>query len=566
MLKLEPFLSTILFLCLIGCVSCGGPEESGQTRSSSEPQGTPWLQDQARAAGLDFKHHTGAKGEFLFPEHMGGGVALLDFDGDGYLDIFLLQSGDLASPGAMETAHRLYRNRGDGTFEDVSAGSGLLTSGYGIGVVAGDYDGDGRTDLYLLNVGGNVLLRNLGAGEFEDVTERAGVAGMVWSTSGCFSDYDADGDLDLFVANYVFWTKNTDKECYEQTGRRTYCGPHSYNAPVPDVLYRNDGDGTFSEVSREAGLSNHYGNGLGVVSVDFNGDGFLDFFVANDRSEDQLWMNKGDGTFQDEANLMGCAVDRNGVARAGMGVDAADVDDDGDPDLIVVNLHGELDGFYRNEGHYFFEQTTSAGIGLTTRAYTRFGVGFEDFDNDQDLDLYQANGRVTLVGENYVENPFAEPNVLLIQNEPGKWRESDLLGGTEESLIHVSRGAAFGDFDNDGGVDVVVVNSNEAPYLLRNVHADRGHWLLLDVRGRHGSSAIGASVHVVLGERKIRRDVLPGRGYASSSDPRVHLGLGAVAELRELEVRWVDGQSELFGPFTADQVVILRRGEGRPPH
>ncbi len=530
---------------------------------SAPSAGTVWFREVGASAGLTFVHNSGARGEFLFPEQNGGGVALLDFDADGFLDIFMLQGGQIQTAATERTSHGLFRNRGDGTFEDVSAGSGVQVKGFGIGVVAGDYDNDGLTDLYLLNVGPNVLLRNAGDGKFEDTTERAGVGDRVWSSSGCFSDYDGDGDLDLYVTNYVYWSLSTDRECYEQSGRRTYCGPHSYNAPVPDHLYRNEGDGTFVDVSSEAGLATRYGNGLGVVSADFNGDGKLDFFVANDRTEDQLWMNQGDGTFKDEARVIGCAVDRNGMSRAGMGVDCADVDDDGDPDLIVVNLHGELDGFYRNEGHYFFEQTTSAGIGLVTRSYTRFGVGFVDFDNDGDLDIYQANGRVTLVGEALAEDPYAEPNVLLIRSEQGKWRKSSLQGGTSQSLVHTSRGAAFGDFDNDGGMDVVVANANSSPYLLRNEHSQRGHWLILDVLTPGGSPAIGASVFAPLEGRQIRRDVLPGRSYASSSDPRVHLGLGKLGEIPRLEVLWVDGRREAFGPFQADQKVALRQGQGR---
>ncbi|MFT7486091.1 MAG: hypothetical protein ACI9F9_001944, partial [Candidatus Paceibacteria bacterium] len=381
--------------------------------------------------------------------------------------------------------------------------------------------------------------------------------------TGSFTDYDADGDLDLFVGNYVFWSIENDRECYEESGRRTYCGPHSYNAPVPDRLYRNEGNGTFVDISTDSGIATSFGNALGVVCGDFNGDGRIDFFVANDRSDDQLWVNLGDDKFRDDAAVVGCAVDRNGTARAGMGVDAGDIDNDGDLDLIVVNLHGELDGYFRNEGRYFFEETTSVGIGLTTRAYTRFGVGFVDFDNDGDLDIYQANGRVGLVGETYVEDPFAEPNVLLVRTDEGKWRESYLQGGSAQPLIHTSRGAGFGDFDNDGGMDIVVMNSSSPPYLLRNVREGRGNWLIIELQTESGSPAIGASTFIEVGEKRLRRDCLPCRGYASSSDPRVHVGLADTKQVESIEVRWVDGTSEFFGPFEANRVVTIRRGQGR---
>jgi hypothetical protein len=546
-------LGLVLVLCAAACAD--GDEPVSGTPPRSTEAGAAWFEEIAASAGLAFRHRTGATGRFYFPEMNGGGAAALDFDDDGFLDVFFAQSGKVdAAPGEVYP-HGLFRNRGDGTFEDVTAGSGVATGGYAMGVTAGDYDNDGRTDLYLANVGPNVLLRNEGGGRFRDATREAGVAGDVWSSGACFSD--------LYVCNYVYWSIATDKQCFEESGRRTYCGPQSYNAPVPDQLFRNEGDGTFTDVSEAVGLGVAFGNALGVVSADFNGDGRLDFFVANDRNDDQLWINQEDGTLRDEALMAGCAVDRDGTARAGMGVDAGDIDNDGDLDLIVVNLHGEFDGFYRNEGRYFVEETTSAGIGLVTRAYTRFGVGFADFDNDGDLDLYQANGRVGLVGTPIVEDPYAEPNVLLEHAEVGKWRAVLPQGGTIRPLIHTSRGAAFGDFDNDGGVDVVVVNSNSAPYLLHNVRANRGHWLLLDVRGVRGAPAIGAQVYLQHEGHRMRRDVLPCTSYASSRDPRVHFGLGRRAQAGPLEVHWLDGTTEYFGPLEVDAVSTLRQGRGR---
>jgi len=550
------------------CCGCGGEPGAGSTSTDaagSEEEGTPWFEERARLSGLEFRHSTGASGGYLFPETLGGAVALFDADGDADLDLFLGQGGSLAGEEGAEGRHRLFENRGAGSFTDVTEGSGVDVPGYSMGVAVGDVDGDGLEDLYLTNVGPNVLLLNRGGGRFEDVTEAAGVGGSEWSTSACFVDYDVDGDLDLFVCNYVFWSLGSDKECFEASGRRTYCGPHSYNAPIPDRLYRNEGGGRFVDASADSGISSRFGNGLGVVAADFNDDGLPDFFVANDRAEDQLWIGLGDGTFRDDAYLAGVAVGSDGAERAGMGVDAADVDDDGDTDLIVVNLHGELDGFYRNEGRYFVECTTEVGIGAVTRKYTRFGVGFVDFDNDGDLDLYEANGRVTLVGKTFDEaDPFAEPNALLERTEGGKWRAVQPVGGTSPVLIHTSRGAAFGDVDGDGGVDIVVANSSSAPYLLLNRVGEGGHWLRARAVAQSGAAALGARVTLAVGGRTMRRDIRAGYSYCSSSEPVAHFGLGEATGQLHLEVRWTDGSQEGFGPFAVDQQVTLVQGEGKP--
>ncbi len=548
--------------------SCGGDSGAGASPAGGEVSAeaeTPWFEERARLSGLEFRHSTGASGDYLFPETLGGAVALFDADGDADLDLFLGQGGSLTGQAAAGAGHRLFENRGGGAFTDVTRGSGVDVPGYSMGVAVADVDGDGLEDLYLTNVGPNVLLLNRGGGRFEDGTEAAGVAGSEWSTSACFVDFDVDGDLDLFVCNYVFWSLGSDKECFEASGRRTYCGPHSYNAPIPDRLYRNEGGGRFVDVSADSGISSRFGNGLGVVAADFNGDGLPDLFVANDRAEDQLWIGLGDGTFRDDAYLAGVAVGSDGAERAGMGVDAADVDDDGDTDLIVVNLHGELDGFYRNEGRYFVECTTEVGIGAVTRKYTRFGVGFVDFDNDGDLDLYEANGRVTLVGQTFDEaDLFAEPNVLLERTEAGKWRAVRPLGGTDPVLIHTSRGAAFGDVNGDGGVDIVVANSSSAPYLLLNRAGAGGHWLRARAVTSSGSAALGARVTLALGDRRMQRDIRAGYSYCSSSEPVAHFGLGKASGELPLEVRWTDGSREGFGPFPIDQQVTLVQGQGRP--
>ena len=346
--------------------------------------------------GIDFRHVPGASERYLMPEIMGGGAALLDVDGDGDLDAYLVQSGQspVTASSSPAVGNQLFLNEGDGTFVPARE-SGAEDPGYGMGVTAGDYDNDGDIDLYVTNVGANVLLRNDGNGRFEDVTEFASVGDPGWGTAALFADLDNDDDLDLFVVNYVNWSLGIERDCYDYgTGARNYCDPDNYDAPTHDRLYRNDGDGTFTDVSIEAGLGGVRGNGLGAISADFDRDGRLDVFVANDKTMDRLWLNQGELLFRDEALLWGCAMDDHGVAKAGMGVAAADTDNDGDSELLVVNIEGETDSFFRNEGAYFTDATATVGLATTSRGYTRFGVALADFDNDGRLDLYEANGRV----------------------------------------------------------------------------------------------------------------------------------------------------------------------------
>jgi len=560
-LQFRPLQVLTLLGVALGCGS-GGDEASPSSKAGQLED--VWFREQSVERGLTFQHRSGHDTAFYFPELMGGGVALFDMDGDGDLDVFLVQSGSLAVDGPPSAQHGLFANQGDGTFQDVSASGGVETPGYGMGVAAGDYDGDGDVDLYVTNVGANVLLQNDGAGHFTDVTATAGVGHEGWGTSACFFDYDADGDFDLFVANYVVWSKQTEQECFGPTGQPDYCSPTVYDAATRDVLFRNEGDGTFTDISAAAGLGAAYGNGLGVVPGDFDGDGRLDLFVANDQTPDQLWLNQGNDTFRDDAELRGCARDRNGSARAGMGTDTVDVDDDGDLDLLVVHLARETDGLFRNMGTHFREETTRAGIGQADIQMTRFGVGFADFDNDGWLDVFVASGRVNLSMEPISsEDPYAEPNVLLRGTGPCRWEATSAGGGTSPPLIATSRGVAFGDVDGDGAVDLVVANRDGPAHLLINHAPSRGHWLLARIVERNGSDALGASIYFSIGERRVRRDVKPGYGYCTASDPRVHVGLGASSSVDEAVVHWLDGTRESFGSMDPDQTVTLRRGEGR---
>lgn len=492
---------------------------------------------------------------------MGGGAALFDMDNDGFLDVYLVQSGSLYDPSAG-TSSRLYRNRGDGTFEDVTERSGAGVKIYGMGVAAGDFDNDGNTDLYVTGYGRNVLLRNDGHGHFTDVTAKAGVASTGWSTSAAFVDYDGDGFLDLFVARYMNWKASGEIECFSLTGVPDYCSPASYDLPAASALFHNNGNGTFTDASEKAGIQSAVGNGLGVVAGDFDGDGRVDVFVANDRTPNHLWLNQGGGRFRESALAMGCALDQDGVAKSGMGVYAVDADDDGDLDLLVVNLDGESDSFFRNSGRFFADDTVSVGLRTPTRPFTRFGTALLDFDNDGALDLYEANGRVGRQSQAYSSDPYAEPS-LLLRGFPGpRFEEVRPRGGVRTQMVATSRAAAFGDIDNDGGVDVVVVNRDSRAFLLHNIVKPRGHWAMLRVMDR-GRDAIGTEVTMTVGPRTIRRDVRAGYSYLASNDPRVHVGLGQETMVRNIRVKWADGARETFGDVQADRIVTLTRGSGK---
>jgi hypothetical protein len=375
-------------------------------------------------------------------------------------------------------------------------------------------------------------------------------------------DIDGDGHLDLFVTRYLDWTPAIERECYSLTGQVDYCSPKNYDAPTADLLFRNDGHGAFVDISREAGLRAAVGNGLGVIAEDVNGDGRVDLFVANDGMPNHLWINQGGRRFLESALLSGVALDQDGIAKAGMGVHAADVDGDGDNDLIVMNLDAESDSYYRNDGKYFTDATTNVGLRIASRRFTRFGVAFHDFDNDGRLDLYEANGRVGLQAETFAPDPYAEPNLLFRGLAGGRFEEVGPRGGTSDLLVATSRAAAFGDVDNDGGIDVLVANRDASPHLLRNVVRDRGHWLLLRVVDRRGRDALGAAVTAIVNGTEMRRDVRTGYSYLAANDPRVHVGLGAATAVDAITIRWPDGIRERFGPITADRVSELRQGHG----
>jgi hypothetical protein len=554
--------SLVVAMSVLAALESRGQESSDAASPDATGDEAPWFEEVHESAGIDFQHVSGHRGEFYLPEIVGGGVGLLDYDGDGLLDIYLVQSGSLHSSATPNVDNRLYRNKGDGTFANVTAAAKAAGSGYGMGCACGDYDGDGDTDLYVTNVGVNALLQNKGDGTFANVAKAAGVADPRWSTSASFLDYDADGHLDLVVVNYVNWSRTGESECIVR-GRPEYCHPSNYS-PAPDTLYRNRGDGTFEDVSRKAKLNHAYGNGLGVSCADFNGDGRTDIYVANDGTLNQLWMNAGDGTFVDESLIAGCALNIEGVAEAGMGVAAFDLENDGDLDLFVAHLRGETNTLYLNDGGDFEDVTAPRGLGAPSLPFTGFGLGCADFNHDGYLDAFVANGRVMRGrGDDASQDPYAEPNQLFRGAKGGFFTELAPRGGVSKDLVSTSRGAAFGDIDNDGDVDIVVANRDARPHVLRNTVGSRGNWLQLSVVDERGRVDIGARVRVVTGARWQWRSVQPGFSYCSSNDARVHCGLGTATRVDAVEVHWSRGGKESFGPFEAGHLHALRKGAGR---
>ena len=524
------------FVCLLICFGC---QQVDSPKDVPPPSTVIWLEDQADVRGVAFTWISGDTGTFSMPEIIGGGAAMIDYDNDGDLDLYFVQGGSLDV--LTEATNVLMRNDG-GTFVDVTSSSGTGDTGYGMGVAVGDYDNDGYADMYITNVGRNTLLHNRGDGTFEDVTIDAGVGDEGWGASAGFCDLDRDGDLDLFAINYLVWSHGLKLDCFNVKGKLDYCSPTNYMAPARDLLYRNNGDGSFTELSQSAGIGTKLGTGLGLLCNDYTGDGLIDIFVANDGMADQLWMNNGDWTFTDVASLRGCALDDEGRAKAGMGVTSDDFDFDGDLDILVCNLFGQSDSLYQNEGDYFRDITAQRGIRTSTRHATRFGLGWVDFDNDGLLDMYEANGRVQQIGKPNTHDPFAEMNFLLRGDESG-WTRID---GTAHVGIHTSRAAVFGDIDNDGGIDVLVINRDAPAYLLMNVHPNRKNSVTLRIVDIHGRDAIGATVFGNVGNRSFMHSVQSAWSYMAANDPRVHFGLGNETELTEVKVRWATGEETSF--------------------
>jgi hypothetical protein len=542
--------------------------------------------DATLASGLDFTYVNGAAGELHLPEIMGPGAALFDFDNDGDLDVFFVQGGPLgpkgeppaprAKPAPPGEGDRLFRNdlavHADGRrelrFTDVTEAAGLTTDGYGLGVAAGDFDNDGFVDLYVLRYGGNRLLRNAGGQRFEDVTARAGVADPGWSDSATFFDYDRDGRLDLFVVHYVDYEP---VKCLRASTRRDYCGPKSYR-PRVDHLFHNLGDGRFEDVTKALMAPERAGPGLGVVSADVDGDGWLDLYVANDGFDNFLWLNRQGRGFREEGLLAGVALNRAGQAEAGMGIDAGDAAGDGREDLFVTNLTAETNTLYVNLGDGLFEdRTLAADLGPASLPHTGFGTRFIDYDNDGALDLVAVNGAVHLPDEATDVRDLAllgQPKLLFRNTGRATFADVSAQAGEAFARREVSRGLAAGDVDNDGDPDLVVANNVGLSRLLLNQVGQDAPWLGLRVLTADGRrDALGARVTLRRrGAPDLVRRAHADGSYASSSDPRVLFGLSGGADVTGVDVRWPDGTSESFPAPPLRRYRELRQGQaGRAP-
>ena len=541
----------------------------------------PIFVESAAATGLTFTHVNGATGNYYLPEVMGAGVALLDYDNDGDLDVFLVQGGALPFDGARTgrgtsapPACRLFRNdlvvSADGRrtlrFTDVTDAAGVGIRGYGMGAAVGDYDDDGYPDLFLTSFGATTLLHNNGNGTFTDVTKEASIADSGWSTSTAFVDYDRDGHLDLFVAHYVDFTIAANKQCNDPAGARDYCTPRAYR-PLPARLFRNDGRGHFIDVTTAAGITKAYGAGLGVAVGDYNGDGWPDIYVANDGNPNQLWINRHDGTFIDQGLISGAAVNANGNPEGSMGIASGDFDLDGDEDLFVTNIVGETSVLYVNDGRGNFDDgRAKSGLAALTAAFTGFGTDWIDYDNDGWPDLFIANGAVNIVEALRGQpSPYRMRNQLLRNTGGGRFEETSGAAGPALARAEIGRGAAFGDIDNDGDVDIVVSNNNGPVRLLLNQAGTRNHWLEVRLEQRPANRfGIGSWVGVErAGGRTLWRRVRTDGSYLSASDVRAHFGLGASADVSAIAVRWPDGERERWADVKADRLVVLHRGTGQ---
>lgn len=518
--------------------------------------------DVTESAGVRFTHNTGAFGAKYMPETFGSGALWLDADGDGWQDLLLVNGA--AWPGRNEAATpaALYRNDGDGTFTDVTRGSGLDAALYGLGGAAADFDNDGHVDVYLTALGPNRLFKGAGDGTFTDVTEAAGVGDPGFSTAALWFDYDRDGHLDLFVGNYVRWTPETDLFCSLTGDAKSYCTPESYQGQS-GTLYRNRGDSTFEDVTAAAGVRAPAAKALGAVMLDFDDDGWMDLFVANDTQPDQLFENRGDGTFEDVGVLAGVAFSDAGVARAGMGADAADYDGSGRPDLVIGHFSTEMMALYHNEGNgLFIDEGPRSAIGRATLPTLTFGCFFFDFDLDGWPDVFAANGHVADDVERVQARiTYAQPPQLF-RNDGGRFEEV-IAPGTALAVPQVGRGAAYADFDRDGDLDVLVTANGGPPRLLRNDGGNANRMLRIRTVGTASNrDGVGARIDVTAGGRTRWQRVRTGSSYLSQSELAVTFGLGARTRADAVEVTWPSGRVDRLGAVPADRTITVEEGAG----
>jgi enediyne biosynthesis protein E4 len=561
-----PFLVFSLFVSFIPLSAQTSTPNSIGTTTGAKTLGATEAKftDVTAVLGVHFRNLASHTSKKYLIETMGGGAALFDYDNDGLLDLFLVNGAPLTDPTPKGTIpqktgqqywNRLYHQKRDGTFEDVTEKAGLQGSGYGMGVAVGDYDNDGNADLFVTAYGGNRLYHNNGDGTFTDVTERAGVGGGGWSTSAAWMDLDNDGLLDLIVLRYMEWDFGDIWCGPHQPGFRSYCDPKLF-PPATPLVYHNDGDGHFTEISKKIGLAKP-GKGLGIAFADYDRDGRLDICVANDSMFQFLYHNKGDGTFEEVGLMMGVSVDGEGGTYAGMGVDFADYDNDGLPDLLITDLGNQAYALYKNNGDGTFTYTTFAsGLADITRPHSGWGFRFMDVDNDGWKDLLIAQGHdmdnVELTTPNL---RYREP-AILIRNTEGKFTDISRSGGSVFNEPWVGRGMAVGDIDNDGRLDAVITTNDGAAHILRNETPTRNHWLILKLVGhRSNRDAIGAEVKLTTSKGIQFQTVMTAGSYLSSSDKRVHFGLGAQGVAEKVEIRWPSGIVQVLEAVPADQIL-----------
>jgi enediyne biosynthesis protein E4 len=525
----------------------------------------PFVEVPASASRITWVHTAGKSPQKYLPETTGAGCAFLDYDNDGWMDIYLVNSGkcDFYDP-SPPLRNALYRNNRDGTFTDVTGKAGVGAGGYGQGVAVGDYDGDGFPDLYVTQYGKSILYHNNGDGTFTDVTERAGVAAPGWGSSAVWFDYDNDGRLDLFVCNFVEFSKAASLNCvaYNKPG---YCIPTLYK-PSASWLFHNNGDGTFADVSVSSGIAKHLGKAWGVVAADLNNNGKMDLFVANDTTKNFLFMNRGSGRFEEVSDLAGVSYSQTGRPRSGMGVDAADFNQDGWIDLFVANIdHEEFSLYQNNHDETFDDQADRTAIGSATRLMSGWGLKFFDYDNDGNLDLFLANGNPDDMIETLQKNVTYREPLLLFHSDGKTLRNVSAESGPIFTKSLSARGLAVGDFDNDGAVDVLISVNDDAPLLLRNTAAKENHWLGIKLVGKKANrDAVGARIIYQAGTLKRSRTKVGGGSYLSSHDPRIVLGLGQQTKVDWVEVKWPEpsGLTERFTALPIDKYITISEGEG----
>jgi len=574
-----PFRSAVSFLICALIVALGCQRSSHDDREPVSSATTPssqkqWLKDVTDEVGVTFVHETGASGKLYMPEIMCGGLAVFDYDLDGRLDLYFV-NGHKGLPDPRPypgSPNRMYHQKTDGTWEDVTSSSGLDDTGYGMGVAIGDMDNDGLMDVYVTNYGADAFYRNRGDGTFENVTRRAGINVGGWSTSATFLDYDRDGYLDLYVARYLEF--NPLQRCYDAAGREDYCGPKTFHS-VPDVLLHNNGNGTFTDVSEREGIAALTGAGLGVVAADFNDDGWIDIYVANDGDPNFLWINQGalEGPrFQEQAMSWGAAFSINGTAEASMGIISPDLDNDGDFDLFLTHLDGETNTAYLNLGSKigFIDMTAETGLGRESLPLTGFGVAAVDVELDGDLDVFVVNGRV-LRGKRHSLNllppswdSFAEPKLLYSNDGEGHFTYEREIAGDFVNSVEVSRALAAADIDADGDLDLVVVNAQARARVFRNVAPRKGAWLVVRAWDpRLNRDALGASVRVKFGDKIQARTIQANESYLTAVEPVAAFGIRDNVNSGQILVRWPDGLTEEFGEVRGNHRVTVVRGTGK---